>query len=505
MAIKEATAELFAKAFGRPAESIEERRFLTDVEQRKGAGTPESLGAIQFAQQQGRFEQPGQAPQQQGQQQGQAPEQLTPEQATGAEQVFNTLQKKIKEVDDARKKLFSETLKQELKTTLMSSPQIQELIKQRKESQKQVLTAELAPGEPSEVRDPLLRRGLAREQRGELAGLVSDVTGEIQTRQTGIGQVISRFEGTREKELEAQQESLQNIQTLLGEAREQEKFPLELEKLRADIGASRALEAQRLDGTGTSIGNTVPTPTFEEFISQKLGVPFQDGKAQLSITPQRRQNLRAEYDQFVQANTQRNLSSLSPFAQQVVQNPGLMNGLTPTVAGEIMTEAANAGIDLSPFAINKVGDATRKDVARLDSLEKFANDVKSIIETSNIDTGPFATRRQRLAQVSRFFGKASPEFKKLDALSSRTNAEELSRISGAAVTPEEFERLRPALIDLNLQESSLPGQVDNFIQQIVQLKADKIIRATQSAQELLGSVVQQGQDGDIITDVREIQ
>ena len=106
-------------------------------------------------------------------------------------------------------------------------------------------------------------------------------------------------------------------------------------------------------------------------------------------------------------------------------------------------------------------------VTGVEGLLEIAQSAKSKLEalqkTKTNVTGPGIGR---LAWLQEAVGAASPEVVGLRASLANIGSEEMLRRSGAAVTPSEFERLRPFIPSKNDPEEVLATKLDGFMREV---------------------------------------
>lgn len=181
---------------------------------------------------------------------------------------------------------------------------------------------------------------------------------------------------------------------------------------------------------------------------------------------------------------------LSSLAQEVRDNPALLDFLTATEKGNILTELAKQGVDLSDFTIKEVSGSQREKIAEFDDLERQA--LESSILLEELNTGPIASRG---GSVAAFFGVASPEFVKYRATIDNMGSTLLKMRSGAAVTPEEFERIKGFIPLINDDQKIAAVKINNFNREMGLAKANFIKRSTQTRFDIAKEVQKQGEVG----------
>lgn len=249
MAIGSQTQQLFSRVFGRPAESAEEQSFLKDASARKSGGALQ--GALEFAKGQGRFGGGGGAPQGGAPSQGQASS--IDDMVGNLDKAKEMLNKKAKQLDEQEKKFFSEKLKMEVKSTIMSMPEIKALQKAKGQMSREF--QEKDDWGPSD--SPFLRPGVVDDlRRGEMGAYsqsLSDLTETLRTTGQGVGNVLDAAAKDRMSEIEAERASFDRSRNVFADAlsyednsREAQLFPLQMESQRASIASSQAATAKSI-------------------------------------------------------------------------------------------------------------------------------------------------------------------------------------------------------------------------------------------------------------------
>jgi hypothetical protein len=179
--------------------------------------------------------------------------------------------------------------------------------------------------------------------------------------------------------------------------------------------------------------------------------------------------------------------ALSDLAKSVYENPALLNNLTPTVKGKILAELAAAGQDVSRFGLQNLGAAQRAEVALFDEIENEANYASTLYD-KGVNTGPVAGRLGVLGQK---FGTTGEDFTNLKSAIDNMGSILLRMRSGAAVTPQEFERIAGFIPSINEDEATAKTKISRFYQAISDAKQNYITRQTQSTYQ----ITQQPQSG----------
>lgn len=171
---------------------------------------------------------------------------------------------------------------------------------------------------------------------------------------------------------------------------------------------------------------------------------------------------------------------LSSRTQQVYDNPALISNYTPTERGKILDEIAESGLDTSRLTLANVNATQRDQVALFDEIENEADLAKQKYATG-IDTGPISSRFQALQAV---VGRA-PEFTELRSIIDNMGSILLRMRSGAAVTPQEFERIKGFIPAINDDEKTAQTKITRFYAAIADAKQNYIKRSTQTSFQIL--------------------
>lgn len=235
-----------------------------------------------------------------------------------------------------------------------------------------------------------------------------------------------------------------------------ETLALEREGIRADNAASWALANQRIADTGGTYTNSegvdVQVPSFDEWLGNN-GVR---GDIRDSLSPQKMDELRAEYDSDIEVvNRAVALDSVSPLAREILKNPKGFFDLTPTKRGEILEELANAGIDTA-----SIQDGKKKSLSatQVDDLAQAQIARQNVVTLYNMlqelpGTGPISGRLRGLnpydpqvvainAQINRTVpGLARGVFKEVGVLTDQDVERYRNTLANQNFTDEQIEKL----------------------------------------------------------------
>lgn len=172
---------------------------------------------------------------------------------------------------------------------------------------------------------------------------------------------------------------------------------LDREASQASTAASWALAQERLtggDSITTESGETLTVPTFDEWLDQKGTAEPMQPFSQTEYA-----NLQKEYEEDVAVMEQAvRVSSLSPMAREIVNNPKAYYDLTPSARGEIFEEMAKKGIDTNAILTGKKKSLPATQAESLAQASGVKADVEKLYTMLKAlpGTGPIAGRLQAL-------------------------------------------------------------------------------------------------------------
>lgn len=252
MAIAQQTEQLFARVFGRSAESPEERNFLKDLEGRKGIGTAASQGALEFAQKQGTFGGFSQT----GAQGQPGRQEIPPEPSTidAMSSGMDLIKKKMVEMDKLEKKLFREEQKLTVKQQMLSDPGFKKLLETRGDLREQLNTKDFQeeiPVTPG-ITNPLDAARAAIGQQAGIAGFVQNATQLAESGEESVVNILDRLGDQRTLDYQNARNQFTDLLTLnqemraeRGDLRAEEMHKLTMEQSKLEI---KQLEQQLKDG-----------------------------------------------------------------------------------------------------------------------------------------------------------------------------------------------------------------------------------------------------------------
>ena len=263
--------------------------------------------------------------------------------------------------------------------------------------------------------------------------------------------------------------------------------------------AQTALKPQEVSAGSTYVAYNPETgkmepvytaPAKEPSMSERFGTgEIGEWNFRQSLPPKER----AEYDayQVRQANLKgaasggvrpKNISELSSRARAVYDNPAVIRNYTPTEKGKILDELSSAGVDISRFGLAEINSGQREQIALFDEIENEAKFISDLSAKTNL--GPIASRDGSLAGI---VGQASGNFVDIRSAINNMSSILLRMRSGAAVTPQEYTRIRGFIPELNEDEKTIQRKMSRFFSEIAAAKQNYIKRSTQSSFDIANS------------------
>ena len=166
---------------------------------------------------------------------------------------------------------------------------------------------------------------------------------------------------------------------------------------------------------------------------------------------------------------------LSAQAQAILSGTLKLEDLTPTVRGQIAGELLSAG-----YARTENLNATqRESIDSYDTLLREANNALVLVD--KVDTGPLAGR---VGAIGSKLGVGSQDFINYNSIISNFSSILLRLRSGAAVTPQEYERIAGFIPTITDDEKTARVKIERFISEINIAQQNYIKRATQTSQQI---------------------
>lgn len=223
MALSQQTEQLFARVFGRGSETSEERGFLKDLEARKGVGTQESFGALQFAQKEGKFGSPEQTA-------GSAP--ASPGSIDAVTGGMELLEKKMLEADKLQKKLFREEQKLVVKQQLLSDPGYKETLAAKSGLRDMLNTKDFSEDVPVTpgITNPLDVSRAALGQQEGIGSFISNADTVLNEGEESVTSILDKLGKQRQSDYDNARQSIADLITLRQEGRADEQHQLNMQK-----------------------------------------------------------------------------------------------------------------------------------------------------------------------------------------------------------------------------------------------------------------------------------
>ena len=169
--------------------------------------------------------------------------------------------------------------------------------------------------------------------------------------------------------------------------------------------------------------------------------------------------------------------SLSAEAKAVLNGTLKLEDLTPTVRGRIAGELLQAGYNRT----ENLNAGQREQIDLLDTVLREAQSAQTILD-SGINTGQIASR---IAAGQAVFGGAQ-EFTQYRSIVSNLSSILLRARSGAAVTPQEYDRIKGFIPLINDDEKTAKTKIARFMEEMAKARQNYIARATQTSQQIAG-------------------
>lgn len=174
--------------------------------------------------------------------------------------------------------------------------------------------------------------------------------------------------------------------------------------------------------------------------------------------------------------------SVSDTAKAVLSGVLKIEDLTPTERGKIAGELMAAGYTRT----ENLNSGQREQIDNYDTLFREAQNAYDILD-QGLKTGVI---RSRAMQLSRVFG-GSEAFTNFDSAISNLTSILLKARSGAAVTPEEYDRIKGFIPRSTDDTDTVKTKIQRFTNELADAKANYILRSTQSTQ----SIAKEGKTG----------
>lgn len=170
--------------------------------------------------------------------------------------------------------------------------------------------------------------------------------------------------------------------------------------------------------------------------------------------------------------------SLSAEAKAVLNGTLKLEDLTPTVRGRIAGELLQAGYNRT----ENLNAGQREQIDLLDTVLREAQSAQTILD-GGINTGQIASR---IAAGKAVLGGAQ-EFTQYRSIVSNLSSILLRARSGAAVTPQEYDRIKGFIPLVNDDEKTAKTKIARFMEEMAKARQNYITRATQTSRQIAGS------------------
>lgn len=190
----------------------------------------------------------------------------------------------------------------------------------------------------------------------------------------------------------------------------------------------------------------------------------------------------------------------SGLADQVIANPALYKGLTPTMKGQVLRDLASKGYDTSSLTVPDLNAEQRQKIDDYDTLEREAQYASQLL-SEGLNTGPIAGN---VGAVQSTLGFNEP-FTRYNSAISNLSSILLRARSGAAVTPQEYERIKGFIPRTTDDETTAQAKIVRFFEELQAAKSNYITRVTQTPQQIIQSDVPQSLNGGAADEDAEYQ
>lgn len=175
--------------------------------------------------------------------------------------------------------------------------------------------------------------------------------------------------------------------------------------------------------------------------------------------------------------------SLSAEAQAVLNGTLKLEDLTPTVRGRIAGELNSAGYTRT----ENLNAGQRESIDAYDTLLREASNAQLLVD--KVDTGPLAGK---VGSIQSKLGIGNQDFINYSSIISNFSSILLRLRSGAAVTPQEYDRIAGYIPTLTDDEKTAKTKIARFIEETRAAQQNYIKRATQTSQQIANQNPSQG-------------
>lgn len=167
--------------------------------------------------------------------------------------------------------------------------------------------------------------------------------------------------------------------------------------------------------------------------------------------------------------------ALSAEAQAVMNGTLKLEDLTPTVRGRIAGELTAAGYTRT----EGLNAGQRTQIDQLDTLLREAQSAQGLLD-SGLNTGQLASR----VAAGKAIAGGAAEFTNYRSIVNNLSSILLNARSGAAVTPEEYNRIKGFIPLINDDEKTAQTKIKRFMEEMNAARQNYIKRSTQTSQQI---------------------
>ncbi len=271
--------------------------------------------------------------------------------------------------------------------------------------------------------------------------------------------LLSAAEKTIADKLDAQFKPVQDkIDYLTKLAALNEKDLTQKEKYQLDQKAQEVkTDLALVNGTADDIhkailANNAPASVYSAI--DKVTQDYVAGKITASQAQGQMYQAAGQYGQKKTAGTIGVDGQISPLSQSVIDNPNLLNQLTPTMKGQVITELSIAGYDTSRLGVKPLSDAAIKEINQSTTALTSLNDLKAIINTNKDLIGPISG-----------FAAINPysEARKVQADIDRVKQQVGKALEGGVLRKEDEEKYKKILATITDTPETAIYKVDQLI------------------------------------------
>lgn len=181
------------------------------------------------------------------------------------------------------------------------------------------------------------------------------------------------------------------------------------------------------------------------------------------------------------AKTSIKSGNLSSYSNAVIANPALYETLTPTIKGQVAAELQASGYDTTALTMPKLTSEAKGQLEAIDTVEREAKSAQTLLE-NGLKTGLLDTTLHKAKQL----GGGSKDYTIYASSIANLGAILLKARSGLAVTPQEYERIKPFIPLVTDDEKTAQSKITRFFEELSSAKASFIKRQTETPQQTTG-------------------